>query len=32
MGWFEVKPKEDMGEGIKTFLDKHPEKSVVYVS
>ncbi len=30
-GWFEVAPKEDLGSGVKEFLDKHKEKSVVYV-
>ena len=31
MGWFPVAPKADWGDGVKDFLDKHEEKSVVYV-
>jgi hypothetical protein len=31
MGWFEVAPKQDAGDGVKTFLDKHGERSVVYI-
>jgi len=31
MGWFELAPKEDWGPGVREFLDKHEEKSVVYV-
>ena len=31
MGWFEVAPKKDVGEGVKAFLDKQAEKSVAYI-
>ncbi|WWC60992.1 uncharacterized protein I303_103569 [Kwoniella dejecticola CBS 10117] len=32
LGWFERKPKASWGEGVKEFLNKHGEKSVVYIS
>ena len=30
-GWFEVGPAENMGDGVKAFLDKHGEKQVAYI-
>ncbi|WWC69328.1 uncharacterized protein I206_103266 [Kwoniella pini CBS 10737] len=32
LGWFERKPKENWGEGVKEFLNKQNEKTVIYIS